>query len=546
VEEFVMLRNEVSKEIVMHAAENVNKIFDPNNETDRNTMKDGFLLFRQGLVYNVRSDGSIVNGKVQDVSIFDVTLDLDFLDMSTCSCSSQNWCQHKLAVFFYVYSNFASVGDFMNEWKNRQNRIGGFIPHQIPVKKASSIHSLYEEDSFTSWLNLFEKQHEQFSSNRTLDQLYAGALYRGYYSQLKSLAPKSPEKRKLFTIHAAIATIRRIIESTETLQLSDFAINMFVRPYLEDLMNEIWQIAQTLGTSPLPFSLDTLLEDSIEHVTQLLFCGTMFQYTRFYIYQILWSTLYNRKRWIELERERLLVHLKAERQMEDGDLALIHLAFLQKRDQEAIDTFNQLKGNTVIFGMSWMSALTKAKNWARLKIWLPALLEKLETYVTEPYSFDQKRNIVGNFLELFEEYAIETKRVDEYDHAAKMLLPYSYYEYSYFLLDNSRFRQWTELQILLGFDVDDFERQLLKEIEEVDREALLPLYHHSVQKAIEEKNRQSYKRAVKYLKKLRTNYRRLKREQFWEHYIEYLQHSTKRLRAFQEELKRGKLIHDPA
>jgi hypothetical protein len=553
VEEFVMLRNQVSKEQVMHAAEYVKKMYDPNNETDRNTMKNGFLLFRQGLVYNVRSDGSIVNGKVQNVTIFDVTLDLDFHEMSTCSCSAPNWCRHKLAVFFYVYSNFASVGDFMNEWKNRQIRIGGIIPHHIPVKKAASIHSfsLYKEDSFTSWLALFEQQYEQFSSNRTLDQMYAAALYRGYYSQLKKLAPKAPEKHRLFIIHAVIATVQRMIESTETLQLSDFAIDMFVRPHIEDLVNEIGQMAQTLRSTHLPFSLDPLLEDSIEHVAQLLFCGRLLQYSRFYIYQILWSTLYNRKKWIEQERERLLERMESERQKADGftiecQLALIHLDFLQKRDQEAINAFKQLKGNTIVFGMSWMSTLSRTKNWDRLKRWLPVLLEKLETHVTEPNSFDQKRYIVGNFLHILEDYAIETKRIEEYEHAAKRLLPYSYNEYSYFLLENHHFRQWTEVQILLGFDVDDFDRQLLKEIEEEDREALLPLYHHAVQKAIEEKNRQSYKRAVKYLKKLRTSYRRLKREHFWEHYMEYLQHSTKRLRAFHEELKRGKLIHDPA
>lgn len=37
---------------------------------------------------------------------------------------------------------------------------------------------------------------------------------------------------------------------------------------------------------------------------------------------------------------------------------------------------------------------------------------------------------------------------------------------------------------------------------------------------------------------------KLKREEVWENYILQLSDEHKRLRAFQEELKKGKLIHD--
>jgi uncharacterized Zn finger protein len=71
---------------------------------------------------------------------------------------------------------------------------------------------------------------------------------------------------------------------------------------------------------------------------------------------------------------------------------------------------------------------------------------------------------------------------------------------------------------------------------------LMPLYHDAVEFSISNRNRDSYKKAVKYLKKLRTIYKKEKMMDFWDTYLENLLLKTKRLRAFHEECKRGKLI----
>ena len=73
-------------------------------------------------------------------------------------------------------------------------------------------------------------------------------------------------------------------------------------------------------------------------------------------------------------------------------------------------------------------------------------------------------------------------------------------------------------------------------------EVLLPLYHQAIQADIDGKNRTYYKQAVRKLKKLRTLYKKMKRLDDWNDYFDILLTRTKRLRAFQEECKRGKLI----
>src|SRR5690606_19049545 len=129
-----------------------------------------------------------------------------------------------------------------------------------------------------------------------------------------------------------------------------------------------------------------------------------------------------------------------------------------------------------------------------------------------------------------------------YTTALARLLPYSYVEYNSFLLDTEQYRKWVDLQIYAGYDIDDIDRGVLKEIETIDRAALLPLYHRAVAKAIEGKNRPSYKKAVKYLRKIRAHYKKLKQEDLWYEYITKLAAVNKRLRAFQQELLRDSMI----
>ena len=59
---------------------------------------------------------------------------------------------------------------------------------------------------------------------------------------------------------------------------------------------------------------------------------------------------------------------------------------------------------------------------------------------------------------------------------------------------------------------------------------------------ISQKNRSSYKVAVRVLKKLRTVYKKLKRTSEWEAFFSQLLERHKRLRAFHAECERSKLI----
>ena len=56
-------------------------------------------------------------------------------------------------------------------------------------------------------------------------------------------------------------------------------------------------------------------------------------------------------------------------------------------------------------------------------------------------------------------------------------------------------------------------------VEGPSRETLLPLYHQGIESSVSEKNRKSYKTAVRLLVKLRAHYRKLTRERDWKRFI---------------------------
>ncbi len=121
-------------------------------------------------------------------------------------------------------------------------------------------------------------------------------------------------------------------------------------------------------------------------------------------------------------------------------------------------------------------------------------------------------------------------------------LPYSVNYYTNFLYRQGRYREVVDLFLWANITADELHPQLLKTLQARNPELVMPLYHRAVMRRLEVKNRASYQRAVRHLKTLRTHYRSIKRLDQWEAYLEQLLAKTARMRAFHEELKKGKLL----
>lgn len=210
--------------------------------------------------------------------------------------------------------------------------------------------------------------------------------------------------------------------------------------------------------------------------------------------------------------------------------------FWLEEDQEAwrlleVAERHQLKPGQVL---RFLRLLEENGNWTRLEAWLSHCAT--ERIGRSPGSLDEFGRYWGGVIEHLPE--AEEKMWS----AITSLLPYSSHLYEENLLRFGRWRQWVDYQLSLGSDPLDFRVKDLQSLEKEAPEALLPFYHQGAEKYLLLKNRDGYKRAVKLLKRLAKLYKKLKREQQWEAYMETFASRHSRLRALQEELRKGGLI----
>lgn len=548
-----VLQSDLVKEQLHYCANEIKGELSPDIDYDRDKMKKGLNLYRQGRVYNAVMEERYIEGKVQEEEVYDVTLDLDVFALSHCSCSVNGICRHKLAVFFYAYAMVDRVGVFFQEWKENKkvtpltNRSKGLANEEEEKKEYG--------ESVGSWYSFYKKQYHVYKEKEKNNRFSFNAmfqfesLYKNFFNQLRLKAPVTPFFKELYTVHAASYTMQRLVEESEQSRLSLSSKDNYVYPYVNQLLDIIHERLVDIKKLAFPLVSDGLLLETKETISQLLFCGNEYQYERLMAYFITWNTLLNRKEWILEEETSLLKKqedfiARKQSQAVDCQFALTHLAYLQKQDQKAVDLLHKIQGNYIKFCYFWAGTLGNSKEFHRQKVWLSHSLQLLKDYNQTMVDYHSKRNLTRQFLPIFAEHTHQNKESRLYVDAMRSLLPYSYMEYNDFLLHEEDYQTWADLQMLVGFDISEHGRELLKQIEQADRQVLVPLYHRAVNDAIKQKTRPAYKLAVRYLKKLRTHYRQLKQLDRWDQFIGKLAHEHKRLRALQEELEKGKLLHD--
>ncbi|OWA35484.1 hypothetical protein B9G55_12660 [Saccharibacillus sp. O16] len=122
------------------------------------------------------------------------------------------------------------------------------------------------------------------------------------------------------------------------------------------------------------------------------------------------------------------------------------------------------------------------------------------------------------------------------------MLPYASDFYSAKLMERERWAEWMDYQLSTGAEPSSFKVTQLAPLEKQAPQLLLPFYHQAVERLVEQRSRDGYKRAAKLIKRLEKLYKKMKREERWEAYMEVFQAKYGRLRALQEELKKGKLM----
>jgi hypothetical protein len=536
-----LLQTSLSKVVLDEAAHQLKK--EVTLPMYQEAMKKGLKLYREGFVYNATIvQNNIVQANVLDQKVYKPTIHLTQISQSQCQCGHSYVCPHLFALFFYLYANVGQVGELVRQWNTK--RAGNVLP----LQKASEL--VTPSASVHDWIKQFQQSYDRFfTSANKKDYLFAHHICYRFFPSLLNDAPALLVEKRLYHLHAALFTFCRLLEHGENYQHISY-YRTFWQATLSDFMNVIKSKCVDLLDISIPASFTPFVDESREYVRDVLFASNLFMEERIGIYQMVWSILFRNEAWNKKEQE-VLVQRKAEEQKKKGkddfviecQLALAHLAFLRGNDEETFALLKELKLVPIPYALIWMDDLANDEQWMRLKRWWELCIANIDSYLSAAHYY-HGAEITRNILSLFDRYANATGDKQDYETLLRALLPYSAFDYSYFLFSNGQYKKWVDLHLLADIDVDEIHRSFLKTVEKHDRSLLLPLYHRAVSKMIQLKNRQSYKTAVKHLKKLRTYYRALGQQDVWQQYLMRLLEETKRLRAFHEEVQKGKLLHD--
>ncbi|MFC0189692.1 hypothetical protein ACFFJY_15410 [Fictibacillus aquaticus] len=409
--------------------------------------------------------------------------------------------------------------------------------------------------SLKSWKEFFNQKFDQFErrklQNISFRDLAEGNeknysfvhIHKEYYPSLLNAGQFFDENLSgLYRFHAQIETLIKLIKFEQSYGVPPF-LEATYEMTIDRLAESIYATIKKIDVSELHAQHIDLTEDSLRHFQQIFELPQRWSGLLFYLFQIGWSTLYRHSAWIEKYEEQLKEEKENKQSSLMLELALVHFAFLRKDDNEAFQKLSEIGSKAGSECLStWLSLLLDRQEWDRMLDWLLYLQPVLHSHMKDYYYNSESREFFHDYLHYFWKYAQNTGNEDEYETMLADFLPITFYEYSEFLMVLGEVERWAELQIVMGYSPDIIQRKDLKEAKELDSKTLLPIYHQSIDKLINDRTRKSYQTAIKYLKELRSLYASQGNEERFREYIEMLSAEYSRLRAFIEELKKGKFI----
>lgn len=421
----------------------------------------------------------------------------------------------------------------------------------------------YQLDSLSSWIAFFDEQFEVFLADQKQQSklsIYTSEIFtlqhmmRTYYQDLLSFSPKEKDLFLLYKLHAAITVFINMVEFLKGLA---YYHSQSLHAYLDEVVEEIVDIVfQIKPKQEITSEENNILIESSDRLHEMLFLSKQYATEQLFIFRLVWNEVLPYSHLMEKYEHQIarLLHIEKEKHQrlelnfyDEILIAYAHFKVMYGDDKEAIRRLIDITPEQVSLCGLWVTSLARAEKWTRLEQWLDFCMDKLAAFLTQSGNEQKKREFTRFFLQYYEQYSFANDgSYHNYAVRLKQLLPYSYLELSEYLFEIEDFFSWTELQLMIGIPLEHMKKQDIAIIEARCKEALLPYYHHAVNVAINKKNRQGYREATKHLRKIRSLYRKLKKLDRWEQFIQTLAEKHKRLRAFQEELRKGKgpLLHD--
>ncbi|NQX46842.1 hypothetical protein HQN87_16000 [Paenibacillus tritici] len=517
------------------------------------TLKRGFQYYKQKRLhaFKMMTDREImciVEGREDYVT----AVKLDHLPESRCGCPVSGMCKHMAAVLMqYAEDQERPVHSIANA-KALVDRPK--IPAKAPAvpgrrgEQLKKLAALIPGATVQQWREYMALILEPLIHTVRNPQ-YAD---RGL-AAITGAAPKlSPAAGKLFKLHAHLCVLESLIKPggqplAAGLSTLSYSVGYYTSIAVSDLQKQILQMMKQslpLAEAPeeWPRVYDTIAYLRGEMLAEVRDRSREQPYLA-NCYSLLWNhwitpnlsgpELYA-KELVELKQAGEALSTSASRHALLLAESRMHV-FLHEdaAAMEKLRTAAEHPGLHPQEVMDFLSPLAGARQWERLTDWLAVTGPLLSSRLYNLQDYAEYWDDAIHYLPEAEPRMWET---------LSGMLPLSREIYEEQLLAYGKWQEWMDIQLSSGHRPADFRVSDLQPVEKNAPELLLPFYHQAVERFVLEKNRHSYKAAVKLLKRLAKLYKKTKREARWNEFLDGFLDRHSRLRALQEELRKGKLI----
>lgn len=539
------------------------------------TLKRGFQYYKQNRIRSITMpDSDSIVAAIKGQETYHITVQLRNISRSRCTCPMQRRCKHLIAaLLWYAERQGRSTHQIINakilwELKGKKSTStastasltssrnspnpANLVNPANPASRANSLHrpnsaaarpaaQAIEANiptmSVSEWHALWDTCVTPFAH-----VIRHEAYLKSNVAAMNAMKPPLPSAlESIYRLNAYVYIVGKITQGGSPL---DYGASYKVRLALEDafgLIHSLLGEGIVLKESDERAWLRT--QETLEAIRQLIRLHPQHE-ALVQLYHQVWQG------WIRpnMSDSRPFVNeLDALNTMIQADhgrtkpFVMLHfkamMLFYLARDEEAWGTLRELSGTTFLTTShltTFFDPLYEAKDWARLTAWLVATGPLLRKYNT---------NFQSQYLDYWSGMLRHSPEAEPllFETLAAML-PFSQSYYQEVLLTYERWEQWIDYQLATGSEPLEFRATMLAPIEKNAPAALLPYYHQAVERYVQQKNRTSYKSAVKLLKRLFRIYKKMKQEECWIRYIESFTARYSRLRALQEELQKGKLL----
>lgn len=535
-----MFKEYISDENMINMAAEAARSMDPE------LYELGKDYYNRGRVEWTKLFGPRIYSVVDDGKKNTVIIHIDNFSKSTCACVKKHFCEHIAAVFLHYYEPWLMEKESLPNINLPPSGKKAFNPKPPPrLKKQALIIPVTEEGPAERWHEYFEreygrlvvateKDYRQYVANQLDEMCYPAMKFNDFITAVSVHSKNWPSfNRSLYRLHSILFFMTRLEKSVKKESLSflgSFQISK-IEVGLMDALNPVMSLKRREKYRPFIQKAVELVRENFLREKEQLFAWIS-------IYRLMCVTLLDSREWLESETACLKEKMKGLKENGQGYyytvLGLAGLLMSANRSGDALAILQKLKEKNIEDMFFYLHELAGAKKWGKLLPWIRWLDDEIR---------DANPALFEDVCEYCILAAKNSRFGEEFAKLVKSWLPDSFYFYADYLLAAGMFREWVELNIIYhAHGRQSINTSALRHLESSEPALLIPLYHQWAARLIEDKNRSSYREAVRLLKKLRSLYNSQKMGKEWERFISRLSLRYSRMRAFQEELRKGKLI----